>query len=166
MHPEHKFCDQSASRRTRANFKDFMRLSSSSPSPAGGNRRSLLSFSPSLPRARPRLPVSFSFDRSVRPSFSRPDNATTMDLCRVYRARLGHGRQIVQVLSIFEKNLSCENIGDAIRATLRDEFGKRRKAEKAGHKTRVHGCICRPSQGRRGGRRRGCCQLFSRGTNL
>lgn len=161
MHPEHKFCDQSASRRTRANFKDFMRLSSSSPSPAGGNRRSLLSSS--LAHA-PASPVSFSFDRSVRPSFSRPDNATTMDLCRVYRARLG--RQIVQVLSIFEKNLSCENIGDAIRATLRDEFGKRRKAEKAGHKTRVHGCICRPSQGRWGGRRRGCCQLFSRGTNL
>lgn len=74
-----------------------------------------------------------------------------MDLSRVYRARLG--RQIVQVLSIFEKNLSCENIRDATRATLGDEFRKRRKAEKAGHKTRVHGCIYRPTQGgKKGGR--------------
>lgn len=75
-----------------------------------------------------------------------------MDLSRVYRARLG--RQIVQVLSIFEKNLSCENIGDATRATLGDEFRKRRKAEKAGHKTRVHGCIYRPREERKEGGKR------------
>lgn len=118
--------------------------------------------------------VSFSFDRSATgPSIlfqagqrNAMDPNRSRGLSSSTRARTTNRPSF----KYFRKESICENIGDAIRATLRDELEKeRRKAEKAGHKTRVHGCIYqqRPREvGREGGGRRGCCQLFSRGTNL
>lgn len=74
---------------------------------------------------------------------SRSGSDATRWILALYRVRLGHGRQIVQVLSIFKKNPSCKNIPVARprgNGGARNAGGTKR-TERAGHKIRVHGCI-------------------------
>lgn len=49
-------------------------------------------------------------------SFAAPDRTRRRRIPSLYRVRIERGRQIVQVLSIFKKNPSCENIPARIHA--------------------------------------------------